>query len=185
MLQHQAAGMPVQWSATGRFDGSRGNAIKVDGRTCTLDFTKQSDGARTGPDAHRFDGVWIMSIACDPVAPDVAGWSDKFLSRVKNSEFRVQTGVGGKPGWTDYHGTIDPDGSLEIQTQGLTVDPKLTPNHLPAGTPFQWTAYGRFEEARGRATRIQGRTCNIDFVKQVESAGDRAVRPAERPSRKR
>jgi uncharacterized caspase-like protein len=186
-LQHQAPGTPVQWNLTGRFDGSRGNAIKVEGRTCIMDFVKQSDGggARGGPDAHRFDGVWIMSIACDPAPPAVAAWSNKFLSRVKNSEFRIQTGVGGKPGWTDYHGTIEPDGNLEIRTQGLILDSKLNPNHLPAGTPFQWKAFGRFDEAHGHATRIEGRTCDIDFVKQSESSGDRAVRSVERPLRKR
>jgi hypothetical protein len=38
---------------------------------------------------------------------------------------------------------------------------------MPAGTKFAPNPYaGRFEESRGSALRVAGRTCHIDFVKQ-------------------
>jgi uncharacterized caspase-like protein len=116
-------------------------------------------------DTHRFDGIWKTSIVCDAVA-DVHSWSNNFLSRVKNSELHGETGVEGRPGWIRYDGKIESDGVIEIRAKGLTCDPKITLHHLANGTSYGWKAIGRFDEARGNATRVEGRLCRMDFVKQ-------------------
>jgi hypothetical protein len=164
-----------------KFDASQGKGIRLDRSSCNVAFTRSA----AGPDVHRFDGNWITTIVCGPVGGDVRGWSNKFFTNVKNSEFRVQTGPEGMPGWTDHYGKIESDGGIEIQAKGLTGDSKFAVDHVAAGTPFGWKAFGRLDEAHGKATRIEGRPCTLDFDKQVDSSAARTVPSAERPRRNR
>jgi Caspase domain len=117
-------------------------------------------------DVVRFDGFWETTIVCES-AGEVLGWSRKFIGRVKNGIFHGQFGVEGKPGFDSYDGMIEPDGSIEFVSKGLTSgDSKRTLYHAPPGIMSSWRAAGRFEATRGSAIRVEGRTCNINFAKQ-------------------
>jgi hypothetical protein len=78
----------------------------------------------------------MTSIVCDAIAPAVGGYSAKFIGRVKNSEFRGQSGTEGGAGGTDYYGKIEPDGDVEFRANGSTGDPNVTLGHQPQATPF-------------------------------------------------
>jgi hypothetical protein len=116
-------------------------------------------------DARRFDGSWITTIVCQKIG-DVLGWSNAFTVNVKDGALHGQTGTEGRPGWITYDGRIKPDGSADIIAKGLTAETKFTLNHLPPSTKFSWNATGRFEGSHGSATRVEGRVCNFNFIKQ-------------------
>lgn len=165
---HRPRGTEFRWKVAAKFEGSHGIGIRADDRTCNFDFAMLTAPA-TRSDAHRFDGIWMTSIVCDAVAPDVRGWSTSFVGRVKNSEFHGQTGIEGRAGWTDYYGKIEPDGDVEFRANGSVGDPKKAIGHRPEATPFTWRAAGSFEEAHGSAIRVEGRPCKIDFAKQGDA----------------
>jgi hypothetical protein len=161
---HRPAGTEYRWKVAGKFEGSHGVGVRADERTCHFDFAMLTLPAARS-DAQRFDGLWMTTVGCDAVPPNVQGWSTKFIGRVKNAEFRGQTGVEGKPGWTVYSGKIEPDGNVEIDANGQIGNPEFGGH--PRGTPYIWRAAGRFEGAHGNAVRVEGRRCNMDFAKQV------------------
>ena len=112
-----------------------------------------------------FDGFWITTVICDKQG-DVLGYSMNFIGRVQNSVYHGDSGEPGKPGWNTFDGTIERDGSVGIIHRGLTSDSRFTLSHIPPGIKFSAPFAGRFEEARGSALRVSGRTCHMDFVKQ-------------------
>jgi hypothetical protein len=177
---HRPTGTEYRWKIAGKFEGSRGVGLRADVRTCNFDFAMLTVPAATS-EAQHFDGFWITSVACDGAPPDVQGWSDKFVGRVKNGEFHAQRGVEGKAGWTVYSGKIEPDGDVEIHASGLTSnDTNVNLSHLPGGRPFNWWATGRFDGEHGSAIRVEGRTCRVNFVRQGDARTVGSSRPAER-----
>ena len=89
-----------------------------------------------------------------------------FIGRVQNSVYHGDSGEPGKPGWNTFDGTIERNGSVGIIHRGLTSDSRFTLSHIAPGIKFSAPFAGRFEEARGSALRVSGRTCHMDFVKQ-------------------
>jgi hypothetical protein len=113
-----------------------------------------------------FEGFWITTVICDKQG-DVLGYSMKFIGRVQNSVYHGDSGEPAKPGWNTFDGTIERDGSVGIIQKGLSGDSSSTLGHLTAGTKIAPIPYaGHFEQSRGSALRVAGRTCRIDFVKQ-------------------
>jgi len=112
-----------------------------------------------------FDGFWDMSIVCDPVGQQ-KGWSSRILSTIKNGVLIGQSGSPGRPGSLNYQGTIDADGTIRIDSKGLTGDPKVTVGAPPRGSPTFWRAAGRLEKSSGTALRTSGRRCVFDFTKR-------------------
>jgi len=116
--------------------------------------------------ATRFDGLWRTTVVCDKEG-EILGWSQQFFGRIKNGVFHGQTGVAGQPGWTTYDGTIEPDGSIQLQQEGITgSDPNMTLGRTPPGRKYSFPFVGQFEGLRGSALRVEGRICRMDLVKQ-------------------
>jgi hypothetical protein len=139
----------------------------VDGTPVTIFSWKQiSSNCNVQSPLTGFDGFWLTRVICDKQG-DVSGWSQTFIGRVKDGAYHGQVGEEGKPGWNTYDGTIERDGSVELIFKGLTNVSGATLGHLPPGTKISPTPFaGRFEESRGTALRVVGRTCHMDFVKQ-------------------
>jgi hypothetical protein len=112
-----------------------------------------------------FDGFWLTKVICEKQG-DVAGWSQTFIGRVKNSVYHGQGGVEGKPGSSGFDGTIERDGSVEIIQTAISGDSRYVLGHTPPGTKSSWPFLGRFGESRGSALRVDGRTCHLNFVKR-------------------
>jgi uncharacterized caspase-like protein len=116
--------------------------------------------------AERFDGIWLTQVVCDK-QEDVAGWSEQCIGKVKNGVFHCEWGTTGQPGWTQFDGTIEPDGSITLLQKGVTgSDPKFTLGHIPPGKNFSFPFVGRFEGSHGSALRVEGRTCHMNLVRQ-------------------
>jgi hypothetical protein len=170
---HRPTGTQFHTTYVGSFDGARGTFTRLDRPSCNINFTRQEQvhvGSLTpppaAPDVGRFDGIWVTTIVCEDTG-DVLGWTRKFIGRVKGGVFHGQFGIEGKPGFDSYDATIDPDGSIEFVSKGITGgDPKTSLHHTPPGVLASWRASGRFEDSRGSALRVEGRTCNIDFAKR-------------------
>ena len=127
-------------------------------------------GSLTPPSASsdlgRFDGLWVTTIVCENTEA-VLGWTRKFIGKVKNGTFHGQFGVEGKPGFDNYDGVIEPDGTIEFVSKGISSgDAKTTLHNAPPGLPTSWRAAGSLEATHGSAVRVEGRTCNIDFAKR-------------------
>jgi uncharacterized caspase-like protein len=117
-------------------------------------------------DAERFDGIWLTNVVCDKHG-DIAAWSEQCIGKVKNGVFHCEWGTAGQPGWTQFDGTIEPDGRITLLQTGLTgSDPKFTLGHTPPGKKFSFPFVGRFDGSRGSALRVEGRTCHMNLAKQ-------------------
>jgi hypothetical protein len=174
-LNHVPPGVPYSARAYGTFEGSQGSAIRIEGRTCHLGFTKQENlkskvavGIPTLPeqDVHRFDGFWTVTLVC-PNNPSarLPGLTFQFGATVKDGIFRGHRGIEGKPGGQVFDGTIDPDGTTRIFAKGLSGDTKSDPFHRPTGTEFRYTIAGKLEGSHGKASRVD-RDCDVSFVKR-------------------
>src|SRR5262249_47260614 len=111
-----------------------------------------------------FDGFWQTTVACEKQGP-IPGWSHQFIGQVKNSVYHGDIGQEGKPGWTTYDGMIERDGSVKMIQKGLVGDSRTALGHGQLGSSFTWPFTGRFQEARGSALRVAGRTCHMDLIK--------------------
>jgi hypothetical protein len=118
----------------------------------------------TAVNAGRFDGLWVTTIACDKKG-DVQAWSRQCIGSVKASVFHCEWGSPGQPGYNQFDGTIAADGSVDLIQKGLTVDATYSLVRR-SGVKFAFPWNGRFDNAHGKATRVEGRTCRMDLVKQ-------------------
>jgi uncharacterized caspase-like protein len=113
--------------------------------------------------AERFDGIWVTDVVCDK-HEDVAGWSNKCVGRVKNGVFHCEWGTAGQPGWTQFDGTIAPDGSVDLIQAGIS-EARYSLDHK-SGSYGKFPFVGRVEGSHGGALRVEGRTCHMNLVKQ-------------------
>ena len=137
----------------------------IDGIPVTIFSWKQvSSNCEVTSPSIGFDGFWQTAVACEKQG-NIPGWSYQFIGQVKNSVYHGVVGQEGKPGWTTYDGTIERDGSVKITQMGLVGDSRFALGRASSGTKFAWPFAGRFQETRGSALRVAGRTCHMDLVK--------------------
>jgi hypothetical protein len=108
----------------------------------------------------------LVDDGCLRQTGDIPGWTSKFIGRAKNGVYHGHVGDEGKPGWTAYDGTIERDGRIEITQKGVVGDSSTALKHASSGTNFSWPFAGHFEQSRGNALRVVGRTCGAEFDKQ-------------------
>jgi hypothetical protein len=128
--------------------------------------------AVTTSEVRRFDGVWVVDVACEksPVLRDAV--ARHILATISNGVFRGQQGLLGQPGGLTYEGTIDADGTLRALAKGIT-----SRDFRPPNAKFSYTMIGRLEGTQGTATR-DDRDCKIQFAKQSVGAGSTPPIPA-------
>ncbi len=116
--------------------------------------------------AERFDGTWLTTVSC-AAARDALGYSFRFVSEVKNGVFRGLHGAEGEPGFLLIEGTVGADGSGKLYATGRTGSKEFVPGRdTPRGTWLGYHIEAHFEAATGTGTRIEGRPCSFEFVKQ-------------------
>jgi curli biogenesis system outer membrane secretion channel CsgG len=115
---------------------------------------RPGEAARSDP--RRFDGDWNTNIA-----------HIHLKSRVKEGVFHGQQGTDGIGPFLTLDGKINLDGSAYISANGLTGDPKYTiGGKFPKNSPYTYHIDANFSDFRGTGDRIEGRVCNVIFVKQ-------------------
>jgi len=114
----------------------------------------------------RFDGAWATTVSCEAIR-DALGFSYRFPSEVKDSSFRGLHGTEGKPGYLLVEGQIADDGSAELYAKGQTGSKEFVPGRdTPRGTEYGYHIKAQFGETKGTGTRVEGRPCTFEFVKQ-------------------
>ena len=114
----------------------------------------------------RFDGKWLTTVSCQG-ARDALGYSFRFVSEVKNGNFRGLHGTEGKPSSLLIEGTVSADGTGKLYATGRTGSKEYVPGRdTPRGTEYSYSIEAHFKGATGTGTRLEGRPCSLQFEKK-------------------
>jgi hypothetical protein len=114
----------------------------------------------------RFDGKWQTTVSCDAIR-DALGFSWRFISEVKNGNFRGLHGVEGERGYLLIEGKIGDDGDGKLYATGKTGSKEYVPGRdTPPGTDFVYHIKSQFTDRTGTGVRVEGRPCTMEFEKQ-------------------
>jgi hypothetical protein len=118
------------------------------------------------PSEESFDGKWLTTVSCEG-ARGALGYSFRFVSEVKNGNFRGLHGTEGKPSSLLIEGTVDADGSGKLYATGRTGSKEYVPGRdTPRGTEYSYSIEAHFKGTTGTGTRVEGRPCSLQFEKQ-------------------
>jgi hypothetical protein len=127
-------------------------------------------------DVRRFDGIWVITWTCESTPTGLPGFAGRSVARASNGVIRAENGKAGVPGWVFFNGTIEPDGSITVQVEGLSGPADGDPYHRPTGTKLCYKMVGMLEGADGVATRSD-RDCDVRFAKQFVPRSAKAPSP--------
>jgi hypothetical protein len=114
----------------------------------------------------RFDGNWQTTVSCTAVG-EALGFSWRFISVVKDGNFRGLHGTEGKPASLLVEGTIGNDGAGKLYATGHTGSKEYVPGRdTPSGTEFSYHINAQFNDRTGTGVRVEGRPCTYEFEKQ-------------------
>jgi hypothetical protein len=118
------------------------------------------------PSEESFDGKWLTTVSCEG-ARDALGYSFRFVSEVKNGNFRGLHGTEGKPSSLLIVGTVGTDGSGKLYATGRTGSKEYVPGRdTPRGTEYSYSIEAHFKGTTGTGARVEGRPCSLQFEKQ-------------------
>jgi hypothetical protein len=113
-----------------------------------------------------FDGKWLTTVSCD-AARDALGYSFRFVSEVKDGNFRGLHGTEGEPSSLLIEGKIDADGAAKLYATGRTGSKEYVRGRdTPRGTEYSYSIEAHFKGTKGTGTRVEGRPCSFQFEKQ-------------------
>jgi hypothetical protein len=113
-----------------------------------------------------FDGKWLTTVSCQG-ARDALGYSFRFVSEVKNGNFRGLHGTEGKPSSLLIEGTVSADGSAKLYATGRTGSKEYVPGRdTPRGTEYNYSIEAHFNGTTGTGSRVEGRPCSLQFEKK-------------------
>ena len=114
----------------------------------------------------QFDGTWQTTVSCAAVR-DALGYSFQFPSTVQNGVLHGLRGVAGQPSSLQIDGTISPDGTGQLYAKGFTNSKEFVPGRVAErGTEYDYNINAHFSAASGTGSRVEGRPCSYQFVKQ-------------------
>jgi hypothetical protein len=115
--------------------------------------------------AGRFDGSWDTTVSCRNAAGALA-YTYQFSSTVKDSVLHGERGIKGKPGWLEIDGTIQSDGTANLNANGLVGSEKHALGERPPGTPYKYQINAKFADRDGTGKRTRQRQCDLTFHKR-------------------
>lgn len=116
--------------------------------------------------ATQFDGTWQTTVSC-AAARDALGYSFRFPSMVQNGVLHGLHGVAGQPSSLQIDGMISPDGTGKLYAKGFTNSKEFVPGRVAErGTEYDYNIDAHFSASTGTGTRVEGRPCSYQFVKQ-------------------
>ena len=128
--------------------------------------TSGSAAAATSPAA--YDGRWAVALVCEDVTikeSRVKGYTLNFFVDIKAGQLSGQQGAIGTPASLTMLGTVQADGTLEINAAGLTGRPETSVGHVQPGLPYSYRMRGALTANGGKATRIDLRPCEATFFR--------------------
>jgi hypothetical protein len=115
--------------------------------------------------ANRFDGAWVTTVSCANAA-GALGYSFEVPTKIKDSLLHGERMHAGEPGWMVLDGQIQPDGQARLTAKGLVGASAAAVGARPKGSDYGYHVDAKFEDARGTGVRIEGRHCDLSFVRQ-------------------
>lgn len=123
-------------------------------------------GVSLAAGTQRFDGTWQTTVSCAP-ARDALGYSFRFISTVKDGVLHGLHGTAGQASSLQIDGRIEADGTGKLYAKGFIGSKEFVPGRdSPRGTEYGYDIDARFEGPTGTGTRVEGRPCSYQFVKQ-------------------
>jgi hypothetical protein len=123
-------------------------------------------GIARAADTNRFDGNWQTTVSCS-AARDALGYSFRFDSVVQHGVLHGLHGVAGQPSSLQIDGSIEPDGTGKLYAKGFTNSKEFVPGRVAErGTEYDYNIDAHFGALMGTGTRVEGRPCSYQFVKQ-------------------
>lgn len=123
-------------------------------------------GVALAADSNRFDGIWQTTVSCS-AARDALGYSFRFDSTVQNGVLHGLHGVAGQPSSLQVDGRIAADGTGQLYAKGFTNSKEFVPGRDTAkGTEYDYNIDAHFGLQMGTGTRVEGRPCSYQFVKE-------------------
>ena len=126
-----------------------------------VDVTLAAPAVPTG----KFDGAWLTTVSC-PSLGTVRGFTYQFSGTVKDGAYHGEKGAAGERGSYKLDGRIDPGGNGAMLANGIIGASVFAAGHSPAGNAYAYHVLANFTAANGDGKRIEGRVCNLTFVKQ-------------------
>ncbi len=117
------------------------------------------------PSTSRFDGDWLVTMACPSNTEDSAarGYKRQFPAQVREGVFTGEDGTAGGPGWLRIGGSIAGDGNARLEARGRTGNPDYAVAHPPASSPYSFHIEAHFDDAHGTGKRLEARICTFAF----------------------
>jgi len=112
----------------------------------------------------RFDGDWSATVSC-PDSNGALGYSFGVPTRIKDGALHGERMHPGEPGWLLLDGQVQPDGQAKLYAKGLVGAAPFAVGQRPKGTGYGYHVVARFEDGRGSGTRVEGRHCDLEFVR--------------------
>jgi hypothetical protein len=123
-------------------------------------------GVSSAAGTQRFDGMWQTTVSC-AAARDALGYSFRFISTIRDGVLHGLHGTAGQPSSLQIDGTIEADGTGKLYARGFTGSKEFVPGRdTPRGTEYGYNIDARFGASTGTGTRVEGRPCSYQFVKQ-------------------
>lgn len=113
----------------------------------------------------RFDGNWLVTVSC-PNYSDALGYSFEVPSTVQHGAFHGERMHDGEAGHLVIDGTISSDGHAELYAKGLIGAKQFAVGQRPKGTEYGYHIAATFDGSKGIGHRIEGRPCDLNFIKQ-------------------
>jgi len=110
-----------------------------------------------------YDGVWYVTIACANAPDGAAGYTLQLTAQVRGGAIFGRFSSTATAAQATLSGRIGPDGSAALQVDGRTGDVVYSVGRVQPGTPYHYTANGRFAGNTGAARRNELRACDLTF----------------------
>jgi hypothetical protein len=110
-----------------------------------------------------FDGAWLTRWTC-PNLGHVPGYTYEFAGVAKGSKYHGVKGAEDQPGSLVLDGRILADGTAAFFGKGV-VSSSVVAMGLPVGSQYFFHALAQFEGSGGSGTRVEGRSCTLNFSK--------------------
>jgi hypothetical protein len=121
--------------------------------------------AASADPVNRFDGAWIATVSCAN-ASGALGYSFDVPTRIKDGALHGERGQAGEQGWMVLDIQIGPDGQARLTAKGLVGASAAAVGARPKGSEYGYHVDAKFEVAHGTGVRIEGRHCDLAFVRQ-------------------
>jgi hypothetical protein len=116
--------------------------------------------------AGKFDGRWMVTIACPRSSDGAMPYSYDFSADVKNAVFHGERNATGQAGGAlVLDGHIGADGGAQLEARGVVGKTGYAVNGLSQGASFTHPVTAHFDAAQGSGSWVANRICSFSFRK--------------------